>query len=135
MRIEGSRLLGVALGAAAAMTAVVPLLAHHSVAAQFDRSQQVTLTGAVARIEWINPHARFHMEVEDDSGATAAWEVELSASAMLIRRGWSRNDLKVGDVVTVNGLAAKDGSKLAYANSVTVSDGRRLFSGSADEQN
>lgn len=135
MRTGGSRLFGIALGLTVAIVAVVPLLAHHSVAAQFDRSQQVTLTGPVARVEWINPHARFHMQVEDDSGATTEWEVELSASAMLIRRGWSRNDLNVGEVVTVSGLAAKDGSKLAYANSVTLANGKRLFSGSPDEQN
>jgi hypothetical protein len=110
-----------------------PLVAHHSVAAQFDRTKQVTLTGPVMKLDWINPHARFLMDVKDTEGKVTRWEVELSAPAMLIRRGWTRNALPVGGSVTVSGPAAKDGSKMIYATTVTLSDGKRVFSGSVEE--
>src|SRR5262245_1085185 len=93
----------------------VSLLAHHSFAAQYDRNKPTTLTGPVTRVDWINPHARFFMDVKGDGGKTVNWEIELGAPAMLMRRGWSRNSLKVGEVVTVNGSLAKDGSSLANA--------------------
>jgi Family of unknown function (DUF6152) len=88
------------------------LLAHHSFAAQYDRNKQATLTGPVTKIDWINPHARFFMDAKDATGKIVNWEVELAAPAMLIRRGWTRNDLKIGENVTVNGSLAKDGSNL-----------------------
>ena len=114
--------------------ATAPLLAHHSVAAQYDRNKPANLTGSVSRIEWINPHARFIMDVKDASGKIAHWEIELSAPAILMRRGWTQKSLKIGDVVTVSGSSAKDGSTMAYATSVTLADGKRVFSGSANEQ-
>ena len=113
--------------------AAAPLIAHHSVAAQFDRTKQVTLTGPVMKLDWINPHARFLMDVKDTEGKVTRWEVELSAPAMLIRRGWTRNALTIGGSVTVSGPSAKDGSKMIYATSVTLSDGKRVFSGSVEE--
>ena len=113
--------------------AAAPLIAHHSVAAQFDRTKQVTLTGPVMKLDWINPHARLLMDVKDAEGKVTRWEVELSAPAMLMRRGWNRNALPIGGSVTVSGPSAKDGSKMIYANSVTLSDGKRVFSGSPEE--
>src|SRR5215831_11181118 len=98
------------------------LLAHHSFAAQYDRNKPVTLTGPVTKVDWINPHARFFMDVKDASGKTVNWEIELSAPAMLIRRGWTKTALKIGEPVTVNGSLAKDGSNLANATTVTLSD-------------
>src|SRR6478672_1930564 len=83
-------------------------LAHHSFAAQYDRNKPATLTGPVTKLDWINPHARFFLDVKDASGKVVNWEVELAPPAMLIRRGWTRNDLKVGENVTVNGSLAKD---------------------------
>ncbi|PYS55280.1 MAG: hypothetical protein DMG13_04690 [Acidobacteria bacterium] len=109
----------------------VSAVAHHSFAAQYDRNKPVTLAGSVTKIEWINPHARFHMDVKDDSGKVVNWEVELGAPAMLMRRGWTRNSLKAGDAVTVNGFLAKDGSSLANAQTVSLSDGRKVFAGSS----
>ena len=118
-------LLGLALAA--------PLIAHHSVSAQFDRTKTVTLTGPVTKLDWINPHARFLMDVKDPDGKVTSWEIELSAPAMLMRRGWTRTALPIGGSVTVTGPSAKDGSKMIYANSVTLSDGKRVFSGSPEE--
>ena len=113
--------------------AAAPLVAHHSVAAQFDRTKQVTLTGPVAKLDWINPHARFLMDVKDADGKVTRWEIELSAPAMLMRQGWSRNAIPIGGSVTVSGPSAKDGSKMIYATSVTLADGKRVLSGSPQE--
>jgi len=107
------------------------MLAHHSFAAQYDRNKPATLVGPVTKVDWINPHARFFMDVKDASGKMVNWEVELAAPAMLIRRGWSRNALKIGEAVTVNGSLAKDGSNLLNATAVTLSDGKKVFAGSS----
>src|SRR5436309_2205870 len=115
MTFKSSIVLAVGVGA---ILVRVPALAHHSFAAEYDRTKPVTLTGAVTKVEWVNPHARFHMDVKDANGKVASWEIELGSPAGLIRRGWTRNSLKIGDAVTVEGYLAKDGSNLA--NSTTV---------------
>jgi DNA/RNA endonuclease YhcR with UshA esterase domain len=120
--------LAVALG-----VATVPALAHHSFAAEYDSAKPVTLTGTVTKVEWMNPHARFYIDVKDESGKVTNWEFELGSPNGLMRRGWTRNSLKEGDVITVNGSLAKDGSKLANARTVKLSDGRQVFAGSASE--
>ena len=107
------------------------ILAHHSFAAQYDRNKPATLNGPVTKIDWINPHARFFVDSKDASGKVVNWEVELAAPAMLLRRGWTRNSLKVGETVTVNGSLAKDGSNLLNAMTVTLSDGKKIFAGSS----
>ena len=128
MKIKSRFVLGVGFGL---ILAAVPAVAHHSFAAQYDRSKPNTLTGPVTKIEWINPHARFFMDAKDDSGKVVNWEVELGPPAGLMRRGWSRNTLKVGESVTVNGFVAKDGSNLTNAQTVTLSDGKKVFAGSS----
>ena len=130
------RLFALSMGLASIL-ATVPLSAHHSFAAQFDRAKPITLTGPVKKVDWINPHARFFIEAKDAAGKEALWEIELSAPAGLMRNGWTRNSLKIGDVVTVNASLAKDGSKLANATTVTLANGKRVFAGSSggDEQN
>jgi hypothetical protein len=119
------------LAAVGLLLAGVPILAHHSFAAQFDRNKPVTLTGPVTKIEWINPHARFFMDAKDSGGRLANWEIELTSTAGLLRRGWTRTSLKIGETVTVNGSLAKDGSNLANATTVTLSEGKRVFAGSS----
>src|SRR5581483_5035222 len=106
-------------------------LAHHSFAAQYDRNKPATLNGPVTKVDWINPHARFFVDSKDASGKVVNWEVELAAPAMLLRRGWTRNSLKIGETVTVNGSLAKDGSNLLNATTVTLSDGKKVFAGSS----
>jgi hypothetical protein len=113
--------------------AAAPLFGHHSFAAQYDRNKPATLKGAVSRVDWINPHARFYLDVKDPAGKVTRWEVELSAPAMLMRRGWTSKSLKVGEEITVNGSLAKDGSNLLNASTVTLSDGKRVFAGSSGD--
>ena len=84
-------------------------------------------------MEWQNPHARFYVDVTDEGGKVTNWELELGSPNGLMRRGWTRNSLKPGDTVTVEGYLAKDGSKLANARNVTLGDGRKIFAGATDD--
>lgn len=113
--------------------AAVPAFAHHSFAAEYDAQKPVTLTGTVTKVEWMNPHARFYIDVKDDAGKVTNWEFELGSPNGLMRRGWTRNSLKPGDTVTVDGSLAKDGSSLANARTIKLADGRKVFAGSATE--
>ncbi len=108
-------------------------LAHHSFAAEYDANKPINLTGTVTKVEWMNPHARFYIDVKDESGKVTNWEFELGSPNGLMRRGWTRNSMKPGDVVTISGSLAKDGSNLANARTVKLADGRQLFAGSASE--
>jgi hypothetical protein len=116
--------LAIALGLVAATS---PARAHHSFAAQYDRNKPVTLTGSVTRIEWMNPHVYFYMDVKDASGTVTNWAIEGGAPNTLYRAGWRKDSLKIGETVTVQGFLARDGSNLANLSTVTVSDGRRNF--------
>ena len=105
--------------------------AHHSFAAQYDANKPLTLKGVVTRMEWMNPHSRFYVDVKAPTGKTVNWNVELASPNVLLRQGWTREALKVGDLVTVEGSQAKDGSNMANAQRVTLADGRRVFAGSS----
>ena len=111
--------------------APVPALAHHSFAAEFDRDQPVELTGAVTKVEWLNPHARFYINVEDENGELVEWNFELGSPNGMMRRGWTRNSMKQGDMVTVEGFRAKNAPHVGNARTVTLVDGERLFAGSS----
>jgi hypothetical protein len=117
----------------ALLVAQVTVSAHHSFAAEFDAKKSVTLTGTVASIKWTNPHAHIVMDVKDQTGNLTSWDFEMGSPNALMRRGWSRSSLKPGDMITVNGYLAKDGSHLANARTVTLSDGRNVFAGSSIE--
>src|ERR1700689_1298328 len=112
--------IAVVLGNVGLMTSL-PALAHPSFAAEFDEYKPVELKGVVAKIEWSNPHVYFYIDVKDDKGNLVSWGVETDSPGGLIRRGWTRDALKVGDRVTVNGFLAKDGSHLAAGRLVTLS--------------
>ena len=121
--------------AALVLAAAIPVLAHHSFAAEFDANKTTTLTGAVTKLDWINPHARLFVDVKAADGKLTSWEIELGPPAILMRSGWTKNSVKAGDMVTVNGALAKDGTNLANARTVTLANGTKVFAGSsADNQ-
>ena len=103
--------------------------AHHSFAAQYDRDKPVTLQGIVTRIEWMNPHIYFYMDVKDVNGPTANWAIEGGAPTSLYRAGWRKDSLKVGETITVHGYLARNGRKLANMREAVLADGRTVFGG------
>lgn len=115
----------------------VPVLAHHSFAAEYDSRKTVTIHGVVQKVAWVNPHAYVWVDVKDDSGKLVTYAFESLSPNALMRGGWTRNSLKAGEQVTVDGYLAKDGKPLAdgsiHANSklITLPDGRKVFAGSS----
>ena len=127
MKVSLSVLAGVTALAFSAGTAV----AHHSFAAEYDANKPVILKGIVSKVEWMNPHARFYVDVRDEKGTVTSWNLELASPNVLVRNGWTRKSLNVGDEVVIEGSQAKDGSKMANARVVKLADGRRVFAGSS----
>ena len=105
--------------------------AHHSFAAQYDSNKPVTLEGPITKVEWMNPHAYFYVDVADDKGKTVNWAVEGGAPNVLYREGWKPTSLKAGDKVTITGSRAKNGSNLINATSFKLPDGRCVFAGTS----
>ena len=115
---------------------VTPLAAHHSFSAEYDSKKAVTLKGIVTKVEWMNPHVYFYLDVTDESGNITNWSLEMGPPNGLERSGWTRNTMKVGDEVIVEGTLAKDGSKQANARSVTMaSTGKKLGAASSERGN
>ena len=119
------------------LVTAVPVVAHHSFAAEYDAGKPIKLAGTVTKIEWTNPHCFFYIDVKNEgSGKLENWALELGNPNALLRSGWSRNSLKIGDAITVEGSRARDGSLLANARVMTLmSTGQRLFAGSSQGTN
>ena len=111
------------------------LHAHHAFAAEFDRDKPVTLVGKVTKIEWVNPHTWIHMDVTGKDGKVVTWRIEGGAPNALMRRGWNRNSIKVGEQITVDGFLAKDGSPTANGSQVKTGDGRIFGAASSAQTN
>jgi hypothetical protein len=109
---------------------VLPMEAHHSFAAEYDASKAVRITGVISKVEWTNPHSYLYIDVKDDQGKLLTWTCEGGAPNALSRRGFRKNDIKIGDTVTIDGYGAKDGSHLMDARRITLTDGRSFYSGS-----
>jgi len=110
-------------------------LAHHSFAAEFDETKPVKVTGTVTKLEWTNPHIWFFIDVKEPNGTVSNWGFEMGGPGQLLRAGWKRDTMKIGDVVTVEARRARDGTNHANAQTVVlVSTGQRLFAGSSQGQ-
>jgi len=129
-RAMKSRFAAIVMGAAMLLGSV-PAGAHHSFDAEYDRTKSRNFEGTVTKVEWMNPHARFYMDVKEADGKVVNWEFELGSPNGLMRQGWTRNTLKVGDVIKCEGNLAKDGSNLANARNLTFADGRRVGAASS----
>ena len=119
------------LSGLAAIAMVVPAVAHHSFAAEYDAKKPIKISGTVTKMEWMNPHARFYVDVKGPDGKVTNWNFELGAIPVLVKQGWRKDSLKAGDQVSVEGSAAKDGSNSANARSVVLADGRHVLAGSS----
>lgn len=115
------------------LLAVLPLVAHHSFATEYDRTKPVAVTGTVRKVEWRNPHIWFYVDVKDERGRVTTWGFSGAPPAFLQRQGIPKDVLKVGDMVRVDGFRARDGSNNASGGKVTFADGRSVFTASPED--
>lgn len=121
------------VSAVGVVLATLPTHAHHSFSAQFDAKKPLKMTGTVTSVEWQNPHSWFYIDVEHDGGNVTNWGWELASPNLLLRNGWTRTTLEVGDVVTVEGFHAHNGTNIANARVIVLtSTGEQLLGGSSE---
>ena len=124
------------LAAGLTALAALPVLAHHSIDAEFDKTKPITVTGTVTKIDWMNPHIWIYLNVKDKDGKLVAWQFEGGPPNALRRGGWNRDSLKEGDQVTIKGIMSKVNAGLSAttgnAQEVTLPDGRRVLAGQAE---
>ena len=116
----------------AAIAVPSAMLAHHSFSAEFDAAKKITLNGVVTKVDWLNPHIFIYLDVKDDTGAVTHWQCEGGPPNTLTRNGWSKNSIKPGDQLTIDGWLAKDNSKTCNARSVKLPSGKSVFAGSTN---
>ena len=129
-----TRHLFAAAALGACLASVAPVLAHHSLTAEFDTDRTVSLTGTITEMKWTNPHAWLYINVKDEKGQVQNWAIEFATPNQLYRRGWAREDLPAGAVVSVNGYPSRDKGLRISSLEVKLPDGRTLFAGSPTDQ-
>ena len=127
------RLVKVLIGAGMLIAAVLPVAAHHSFSAEFDRNKRVTLEGKVVEMEWVNPHSWLVIDVPKPDGTTDRWRIEGGSPSVLLRLGWNRNSLPAGTKIKVVAYQAKDGALRASSQSIEFPDGRKMGMGGSGE--
>jgi hypothetical protein len=111
-----------------------PLLAHHYGGTVYDNEKRTTLTGKLTKLDWMNPHVYYYIDVTDANGNTVNWEAESGPPNSLYRRGWRKDDIKIGQTITLSNAAlARNGSKKVSGGTITLPDGRKVFSGTAGD--